>query len=253
MGYKCLFLDNEVYTAQDVNDALSNIASGGVSGYPLGSGALADLNAAVNELANGGVNYHGTSCLLVNDGGTYKISEGACIMNDGTQIIFDYEGYAIEHEAGVKEYVYLERDVLHNTVNVVVSQTQGGQDTILLAEIEADGTIKDRRRFAKAKVALSADPQNIGIVKSISNVTLLGGNYIDLDFGFDGWKYLIFHQNLGPLSFLLEDGDAIDGIPVTKINNSLNYYLNASRNGSVVRIYLSGNSSITFNIQVEAR
>ena len=86
MAYKCLFMDNDVYTAQDVNDAISNIASGGICGYPFGNSALSDLNAAIAELANGGTDYKGTSCLLVNDGGTYKISEGTCIMNDGSQM-----------------------------------------------------------------------------------------------------------------------------------------------------------------------
>ena len=97
MAYKCLFMDDDIYTAQDVNDALSNIVSGGICGYPFSANALADLNTAVAELVNGGINYKGTDCLLVNAGGIYKISEGVCIMNDGTQIVFDVDGYEITH------------------------------------------------------------------------------------------------------------------------------------------------------------
>ena len=80
MAYKCLFMDNGVYTAQDVNDAFSNIISGGVSGYPLGLNAVADLNGAIAELVSGGVNYHGTDCL----------GNPALFANHFTHIVFSY-------------------------------------------------------------------------------------------------------------------------------------------------------------------
>lgn len=254
MAYKCLFLDNEVYTAQDVNDAISHIASGGVSGYPLGNGAMTDLNAAISELTSGGTDYHGTSCLVVNDGGVYKISEGVCIMNDGTQIVFDNDGYAIELEDGVRQYVYLERDVLNNTINVAVSQNSGGQDTIPLAEIDANGNIFDRRRFAKAKVSLAAEPQNTGITKSIS-FEINSGQSVAVDLGFAGWKYIIYYLNYynKKIAFEFPDGTTMRNFPVGNNLPASYSEVAVTRNGSILEFEQTGGNTCTYNIDIEVR
>ena len=233
MAYKCLFMDNDIYTAQDVNDAISNIVSGGVSGYPFGNSAIADLNTAIAELANDGVDYRGTDCLVVKVGGRYKILKGACIMNDGSQIIFDVDGYEISHEAGVNQYVYLERDVLHNTINVVVSQTSGGQDTVPLAEIDANGDIWDRRRFASAKVSLLAQPQNISVKKRLTTAQLQANNVVD--FGFSGWEYLICKR--GELNFWarkVNDGETVVQMPNKNDTSDIGFGSTAVRHGSTL-------------------
>lgn len=255
MGYKCLFMDNGIYSAQDVNDAIGNIVSGGVTGYPFGNDALSDLNSAIEELINGGTEYKGTSCLVVNDSGTYKISAGACFMNDGSQIVFDEDGYEITHEAGEYEYVYLERDVLNNSINVVVSGESGGQDTIPLAEITAGGSILDRRRFAKAGVSLSAEPQNIGITKHISN----GGVSFDVDIGFNGWRYIIYkltnsrgYPNMGCLELL--DGSSTTRFPIRNTDGYYDGRVTVTRNGSVLHFENSNiPPSTVYDIDIEVR
>lgn len=266
MAYKCLFMDNGIYTAQDVNDAISNIVSGGVSGYPFGIDAVSDLNTAIAELANGGTEYKGTSCLVVNIGGTYKISEGVAIMNDGSQIIFDSAGYEISHQSGVYEYVYLERDVLHNTINAVVSGEAGEIGTIPLAEIKADGTILDRRRFAKAKISLSAEPQNISISKRLQFEVPGNGRY-SYDLGFNGWKYVIvrtgYNAQTGSWAYTdvleLNDNESTGFFPydntVYSNTSHLRHYFDVvvTRSGSVLVFQTSNNGGRTFNVEIEVR
>ena len=258
MAYKCLFMDNGVYTAQDVNDAFSNIISGGVSGYPLGLNAVADLNGAIAELVSGGVNYHGTDCLVTKSGGIYKISRGVCFLNDGSQIVFGEDGYVISHEDGVYEYVYLERDVLHNAVNVIVSGTSGGQDTIPLAEIKADGSIVDRRRFSKAKISLLAEPQNMGVIRHIAFSNIAQSGSLDFDTCFNGWKYMICNSPNAehPLCFCLEDGGSIGNIPHSNDNlNSLTDALRITRHGSVLTFQNTSSSTNSgyVNLDIELR
>ena len=251
MAYKCLFMDNDIYTAQDVNDALSSIVSGGVSGYPFGNSAMAGLNTAIAELANEGIDYHGTSCQVINENGAYKVSEGACIMNDGSQIIFDSDGYVIETETGVTQYVYLERDVLHNTINVVVSETSGGQDTIPLAEIRANGTVIDRRKFAKARVSIMAEPQNISVTASIVYSSAPGEPFA-VDVGFNGWKYIICETDSKTFYIKLPDGEAVSGFPVDRYSQSL-VPVYISRNGSVLTLTNNASAMLNFNIEFELR
>lgn len=256
MAYKCLFMDNDIYTAQDVNDALSNIVSGGVLGYPFGSGAMADLNSAIAELANGGVNYRGTACLVVNDGGTYKISEGAAIMNDGAQIVFDSDGYEITHETGIKQYVYLERDVLHNTINVIVSAQGGGQDTIPLAEIGANGAVTDKRRFASAKLSVFAEPKNIGITKRISNdnSVIPSGQSFDVDIGFNGWEYIVYESGNSWGCIKLLDGSSTQQFPIRNSDGYADSSNRVTRNNSILHFEnISDRNSSGFDVEIEVR
>ncbi len=230
MAYKCLFMDNDIYTAQDVNDAISNIIANGVSGYPFGGNALEDLNEAIEELVNDGVDYRGTSCLVVNDNGTYKISEGVCIMKDGSQIVFDANGYALTIQSGVLQYVYLERDVLNNGINIVVSQEAGGEDTVPLAEIDATGNITDRRHFATAKISLSAEPGNISVTQRITTAQLNENNRVN--FGFSGWKYLICRRGDDFKTFKFDDGQSVSGLPNSNTTSDIGFGLTAVRQGS---------------------
>ena len=261
MAYRCLFMDNGIYTAQDVNDALSNIVSEGVSGYPFGSDAVAGLNTAIAGITSGGTQFKGTSCLLVHNGGTYKISEGSCFMADGSQIIFDSDGYVIEHQNGVYEYVYLERDVLHNTVNVVVSSQSGGVNTIPIAEINTDGTVIDRRSFAKSKVSLLAEPQNIGIIKRIVHASLdVGNTSFDVELGFNGWKYMIYTVSPSRTGrtleiIKLEDGDIVSTFPINNTDGEFAYGTTVTRNGSVLHFEYTATHGLSsaFNVEIELR
>ena len=154
MAYKCSFLDNETYIAQDVNDIFARITSGGVvftdTGYTFG-----DLNATQNGITGGGVTRDTNSCKVVKNGDTYKISKGACFMNDGSAIIFDNEGQEIEITPGVLNYVYLRRNVVANTIDIVVSENAGDGDSIPLAEVGQNGEVVDRRQYSRAKVDLA--------------------------------------------------------------------------------------------------
>ena len=261
MGFKCLFMDNSAYTAQDVNRAISNIISGGISNYPLGVNALSDLNSAVTEIANGGTQYIGTSCLVVKNGSIYKISEGACIMNDGSQIVFDANGMQIPRQNGVYEYVYLERDQVANTIKAVVSTTCGGQDTVPLAEIDTDGNIIDKRKFASAKIALSAEPKNIGITKRINHGRLYSGDSFEFDTGFNGWKYIVYkfldrNDNTGGCVELEDGGQIVNQFPDSNVStHGIMYATTVTRHGTVLRFVYTGSSSNSgiINLEFELR
>ena len=252
MAYKCLFLDNDVYTAQDVDDAISNICADGISGYPFDESALSGLNTAIAELALQGVSYKGTSCRLVKVGTTYKISQGAAFMYDGTQIIFDSDGYVIAPQAGVKQYVYLERDVLHNTINVVVSRQAGGQNTVPIAEIAANGAITDRRRFASANIGIMAEPKNISVTVHITE-NIPARSSIDIDVGFNGWKYVIGSIATGVHYFKIEDGDTVNGFLARSTDAYVMRDISVERHGSVLTMHNANSSTIDMNIELELR
>lgn len=149
MGYKSSFMDNEVYTAQDVNERFSKLFSGGVSLIESGN-ILADLNALTSDITGYGVLYD--ACRVVGTDSAYKISAGTAIMHDGSAITFDSEGYSFTAEAGKYQYVYLKRNEPENRIDILVSETEPEGEYVMLAHINEDGEVLDRRQYARLKV-----------------------------------------------------------------------------------------------------
>ena len=189
MGYRCSFLDNTAYTAQDVNDIFARIVSGGVvftdTGY-----VLSDLNEALAQTVGAGVTRDVNSCKVVKEDGVYKISKGACFMHDGSSVVFDENGVVIDIEQGVTNYVYLKRNDMDNTIDIVVSRAWGDENTVPLAYIDASGEIHDRRAYAKAKVELltASNIRNCdGNIKCIGTTS----ETVSVDMGDGQFSYVI--------------------------------------------------------------
>ena len=191
MAYKCTFMDNLTYTAQDVNDIFARISHGGVSftdtGYTLG-----DLNTVQSQVAGAGVVRDENSCRVVNEDGIYKISKGACFMEDGSAIIFDADGQEIQVIPEAINYVYLYRNTVANSIDIVVSEYQGDEGCIPLAKIDGSGFIQDMRRFARAKL----DVPSWGAIKNFtvnfSECTPTKSETVTVDIGSADFSYFIF-------------------------------------------------------------
>ena len=189
MAYKCSFLDSETYSAQDVNDIFARITSGGViftdTGYTIG-----DLNATQANTVTGGITKNAMSCKVVKNGDIYKISKGVCFMNDGTTITFDDDGQEIEIIPEVVNYVYLERNVVANTIDIVVSETPGDEDCIPLAEIDEKGYVFDRRKYSTAKVDLATSQKVKNFIVNIPKCSKTTSDTVTVNMGDGAFSYM---------------------------------------------------------------
>ena len=190
MAYKCSFLDNEAYTAQDVNDIFARITFGGVlfadTGYTLG-----DLNTAAAGVTTEGITRDPDSCRVVKENDRYKISKGACIMNDGSAIIFDANGQEIDVVEGQHNYVYLMRNSVENTIDVIVSTHPGEAESIPLAEIDEKGRVRDRRVYARAKVDVGSQGFLRNFTVNFTQCTSAKSETVTVDFGDGAFSYII--------------------------------------------------------------
>ena len=145
---------------------------------------------------------------------------------------------------------------MHNTINVVVADQSGGQDTIPLAEIAANGDITDRRCFASAKLSLSAEPKNIGITKHISSggSTMSSGYSFDVDIGFNGWEYIIFAVGSSWGCINLTDGSSTHEFPTRNSDGHTDSRNLVTRNGSVLHFEnIADRNSSGIDVEIEVR
>ena len=265
MAYKCSFMDNESYTAQDVNDIFARITFGGVlfadTGYTLG-----DLNSAVNGVATQGVTKDVDSCRVVNTGGVYKISKGACIMNDGSAIMFDENGYEINIVEEQYNYVYLRLNGVGNTIDVVVSTYPGDEESIPLAEIDEKGLIHDRRVYARAKVEVGTNGSLRNFTVRFTECTSSSSETVTTSFADGDFSYLIVWDgvrvseggnsqsrvaNLRNLIPLVE-GEKIS-VSIGKYIGDHSEYMYCQKDGQNLHIYLAkplSSAEYTMNLGV---
>lgn len=246
MAYKCTFMDNEEYTAQDVNEVFSRMTSAGVVFVDTGD-TLSDLNAAQAEAISKGILSDATSCKVVCEDNIYKISQGSCFMYDGASITFDEDGKVIQVTEGVKNYVYLERNIAENTIDIVVSEEEGGSKSVPLAEIDEDGVIYDTRQYATSKVVL-------GVPNTLKNFTyeFKGAGTKTIEMGAD-FNYLIFWSgsyaptNSSPVSYVssyenlmeLTDGE-VKRMKIGKSQTKVEFSICAQKNGTELYVWLDG-------------
>lgn len=249
MAYKCSFLDNQMYSAQDVNDIFARITSGGVvftdTGYTFG-----DLNAAQSGVTYGGVTRDINSCRVIKSGNTYKISKGACFMNDGSAIIFDSDGQEIEITSGVLNYVYLKRRTDINSIEIVVSVAQGDEDCIPLAEIDEKGEIFDRRKYARAKIDLPVGGKLRELTANFSQCASNVSETVTFDMGDGDFGYAIMwtgsrtymgdthiRQANGRNLVQLEEGKEVR-LSIGRFDGEEKELISLKKDGQMLHIYL---------------
>lgn len=264
MAYKCSFLDNMVYNAQDVNDIFARISNGGVvftdTGYTLG-----DLNDTQSRAVGEGVTRDENSCRVVFEDGVYKISKGVCFMNDGTAIIFDASGQEIEIIPEVTNYVYLYRNAVGNSIDIVVSEYKGDENSIPLAEIDKKGIIHDRRKYARAKVDASICGNIKNFTVNLTECKVSTSETVTVDMGSGDFYYLIMWDGesvygsstevrVADNKNLIElvEGEEV-ALSIGKRAGYHNEYLYCMKDGQKLHIYLSGpipNGEYTLNLGV---
>lgn len=189
MGYKCAFMDNEVYSADDVNGIISRLTTAGVV-LANSENVLADFNSVTSEITSEGVEDNLDSCKLMVADGVYKISEGVCFMNDGSTIVFDAEGYIVTPISNTYCYVYLKRNAPSNTIDIVVSEVAGEGDFVPIAEINEYGKVFDRRAFSMAKVKMSTEKS---LKSYVAELNIVDSMSVTVDLGTSNFSKIILN------------------------------------------------------------
>lgn len=238
MGLKKYFLDNETYGADDVNAAFSHLVTSGVSLFDGTKSLISELDEAVSDTVSSGVDtYNEDSCKVVCENGVYSVKPGVCFMPNGMQLEVDSDGYIISVPDVEVCYVYAEYSAAENELSIAVSQTQGGEGSVPLAKINADGTVTDTRQLAYTKAAVSAGQSNIYTTRTYTDKSFIEGELFDTFTIKHGFKYVMaFNENgtcFGTACF--ESGDTEKQIRL-QVSSHIRY-LTIKKEGSVISLY----------------
>ncbi len=165
MGKKVLFLDsvekgdgsyNVTYGTDDINAIVRSLTGAGVSIFPSGETFnVSDLNSITEAMVNAGVSFDGLRVSLSD--GKIHIAPGIGFFENGAIITVDADGAELEYKVSENVYVYAEYDKTLNICDFRTSEEAPsdveGVFRLMLAVIEADGTVNDRRTLATSKVA----------------------------------------------------------------------------------------------------
>lgn len=160
MSYSYSFVSNNVYGAESINEITKRLVTKGVEdifedGVPYN---FSHVNTISKNISTLGVIPESNTSLKVIDNGktddeyTLTISEGTAFFEDGSTITVYDGGETIPYIRGQKNYVYLHRDLNLNKNMPKVTLTEPEGDFVPLAEISPDGTVIDKRIFAKGKL-----------------------------------------------------------------------------------------------------
>lgn len=154
MSYKSSFLDNEVYGAEDVSAAFSRLITSGVLPYPEGETVVDSLNEMTSELVDSGVSgFDGLEVSRTETGA--MVGQGTAFFESGVTVVVDSEGATVDFEKETAIYIYFIYQPDFNSVLLKATEELPDGDTVVLAYIDADGNLVDKRSYATAKMIVN--------------------------------------------------------------------------------------------------
>lgn len=157
MAYNYSFADNEIYSAKDLNAITKRLITSGIEDSFSDGVAynVSRFNEQGNLLYTSGVVPESCLTLKVVNNGEDKIliNPGVAFFADGAVIEIEEGGESLSFVNGAKNYVYLKNDLHNKNVCMPVCTTEEpAGDFVLLAEIDENGNITDKRVYAKGKL-----------------------------------------------------------------------------------------------------
>jgi hypothetical protein len=158
MAIKYSFVDSVKYGTDDINAITKDLTGAGIAPFPTQNEYnTSDLNAMAQALVASGTSLDGCKC-TVNNAATQNMSvsvaPGIIFFDSGVRLTVDDDGYTLGVEPNTAGFVFAHYSATNQTADILFStDIPSDGEHVLLAEIAMDGTLTDRRSFARSKVA----------------------------------------------------------------------------------------------------
>ena len=226
MGYTFSFVDDAVYSAQDVNNITKRLVTSGVEdsfedGVAYNANRLNVLNKTV---ATEGVvpESNATLKVVAYGEGQIKIQSGTAFMESGATFTVDDEGVILDYSTTEDSYVYIEdNESLAQIRPVVSTELPTGYSYVLLALVSYAGVITDKRTFAKGKLPGYMSDFN---TPTRTTVNISGEGTYTIDIGRSVFNSVMLKENYQNLSGTGYDALGIWNVYDKKYVTSSCYY-----------------------------
>lgn len=158
MGIKYSFIDSTVYGPEDINDITRDLTGAGIAPFvSKDSYNVSDLNVLTSALVESGVQLDGCRCTVYNPGAvdmTVTVAQGIIFFQSGVRLTVDEQGYTIAVTPNTAGYIYAHYSPSLQKADIVFgTDFPADGEYVVLAEVLADGSVADKRTYAKSKVA----------------------------------------------------------------------------------------------------
>ena len=238
------FEDNTAVTAEDLNNIAVDLGSTTFSAFSDEKFGVDKLNEITADLVTAGILKTETDssgiavmgCKPYASGENLCIGKGKLVFNSGAKITIE-ESVSTELTAGT--YVYAFNDVTIGKASIQVSQSSPTEgDYVMLARIEADGSVCDLREYAKTKALSTTD----GVLRNFTQETEGAGIEYTVDVG-AGFTYFV--ADGGTVSITMStssDGGYYAKLHIKRVGDCLTMWTDDSIS------YYSGACTINFGV-----
>ena len=213
-NFKYTFFDNQTIGVDQLNEITSRLVTGGISAVYSGADFnVSDINNSNMAVLTGGVVPGSDLNLKVTliSGGSYLINPGVCFFSDGTVMEVLQGGETLSIPAGEKRYVYLtsDKNMMKCYAEVLSAPKQNGV-FVLLAEVNADGSVADKRTYARGKIpGFYASSEGLEINVTYQYTDSGFGNTIEIPVGNGVYRHLVIMAKGVPAGSDREDFEGI--------------------------------------------
>ncbi len=157
MAFLYSFSDDVLYGTDDINSITARLMGAGVSPFAKKeSYSTSELNLLTKAVVRSGVQLDGCMCEIRDIGGSNEVSvgQGAVFFENGATMDVDSEGYQISVPYDTEGFVYAFFDAGIQVADILFSkELPSSSYYVLLAKVNSDNTVTDKRVFARSKVA----------------------------------------------------------------------------------------------------
>ncbi len=158
MAFTYSFVDNVIYGTDDINDITKSLTGAGVAPFVSKSSYKAsDLNDLAAELVASGASLDGCRCTVENMGTlqmVVTVGQGIVFFDGGVRLTVDSDGYTFPVEPNTSGYIFAYFSPTLQKADIIFdTELPSTGEYVLLAELAADGNLRDKREIARSKVA----------------------------------------------------------------------------------------------------
>lgn len=158
MAIKYSFVDGALYGTEDINDIARSLVGAGVMPFlSKESYNVSDLNVMTSAIASAGASLDGCKCTVQNLGTEEMfvlVGQGIVFFESGVRLTVDEDGYSVVAIPNTAGYICAHYSPSLQKADIVfATELPTDGEYVLLAELLADGSVMDKRTYAKSKVA----------------------------------------------------------------------------------------------------